>query len=129
MMHRLFVLRSDVQAKSLWAFLRQNWAALAAQGKPLAVMVSEYKAKRSGEQNKRYWAILNFIAESAFVNGKRFSAEAWHEHFKRKFIGLEELPNGGSVGISTTTLEVPEFNDYMRSVESYAITELGLEMP
>lgn len=128
-MHRLFVLRSKVQAESLWAFLRQNWEALAKQDKPLAVMVSEHKTKRSVEQNRRYWAILNYIAESAFVGGKRFSAESWHEYFKRKFIGLEELPDGGNVGISTTMLEVPEFNDYMRSCEQYAVNELGLELP
>lgn len=127
-MIRVFVLRGDIQAQSLWAFLRQNWKAMADQGKPLAVTITEHKSKRSGEQNKRYWSILNEIAEQAYVGGQRFSADAWHEHFKRKLIGAEDLPGGGQIGISTTSLGVAEFAEYMTKVEAYAATELGVEI-
>lgn len=130
-MNRVFVLRNDSHAQGLWAFLRSNWKACAEQGRPLSVQVSEFKSKRSLEQNKRYWALLNEIAGQAFVAGEQFSQEAWHEHFKRTFIGSEEhkLPSGAveTRGISTTTLNVSEFASYMTRVEEYAASELGVE--
>lgn len=125
---RTFVLRGPEQARALHTFLKANAAALAAQGKPLAVDVREHKARRSGQQNRRYWALLRFISEGAFVGGRQFSDDAWHEHFKRTFIGCEELPGGGTVGISTSTLDVGAFNDYTARIEAYAATDLGLDM-
>jgi hypothetical protein len=127
-MMRVFVLRGEQQAQSLWAFLRQNWQAMADANKPLSVTVAEHKSKRSGEQNKRYWAVLNEIAEQAWVAGKQFSSDAWHEYMKRKFIGAEDLPGGGQIGISTTALSVAEFSDYTTKIEAYAATELGVEI-
>lgn len=128
MLMRLFVLRSDVQAKSLWAFLKANWRPMAEAEKPLAVTISEYKSKRSLEQNARYWGyLLKQIEEKAWVNGQQFSAEAWHEHFKRTLLGCVELPSGQLMGRSTASLSVEEFGDYMTKVEQYAVTELGVE--
>ncbi len=72
--------------------------------------------------------MLRQISEGAFVGGRQFSDEAWHEHFKRQFIGLEELPGGGQAGISTTTLSVAEFGSYMERIEAYASTDLGIEI-
>jgi hypothetical protein len=127
-MLRVFVLRGEPQAQSLWAFLKQNWKSLADQGKPLSVTVTEHKSKRSGEQNRRYWSVMNEIADQAYIGGQKFSADAWHEYAKRKFIGCEDLPGGGQIGISTTALSVAEFCDYMTKVEAYAATELGVEI-
>jgi len=127
-LHKVFILRGEAQAKALWAFLKANWQQMADEKRYLAITVTEWKNKRSVEQNKRLWKILNEIAESAWVNGDQYSADAWHEMFKRKFIGQEELPDGGILGISTTTLNVSEFGDYMTKIEAYAATELGLEI-
>lgn len=125
---KIFILREERNAQSLWTFLKQNWKALAQDGRPLSITVAEHKAKRSIDQNKRYWAILNDIAENVWLNGKQFSSEAWHEYFKAKFIGLEETPDGRMVGISTTALNTAEFTDFMNKTEAHAATELGLEM-
>jgi hypothetical protein len=125
-MLRTFVLREETHAQALWTFLKKNWNAMAREGKPLAVTVNEHKAKRSAEQNKLYWDRLRAISEQAWIDGKRFSAEAWHEHYKRKLIGYEELPGGGSVGISTTTLSVAEFSDHIERVTEHAVTHLGI---
>ena len=124
---KTFVLRNDINARQLWAFLRANWVAMAQAGKPFAVVIAEHKAKRSGEQNRRLWALLNDISANAWVGGRQFSAEAWHEHFKRQFIGIEELPGGATAGISTTTLGVAEFSAYMDRIEHYAAQSLGIE--
>jgi len=128
MLLRTFILREEVNANALWSFLKANWRHTAKAGKPLAVMVQEYKAKRSGDQNRYYWRTLNEIAEQAWVGGRQFSADAWHEHFKRQMIGHEELPHGGTAGISTTSLSVAEFAEYVGKVEAYAAGELGIEL-
>lgn len=116
-----------MNAKHLWSFLRKNWLALANAGKPLAVTITEYKSKRSGEQNRLYWLLLTQIAEAAWVEGRRYSKEQWHAHFAGEFIGWDELPGGRMSPISTTTLSVPEFTNYIERVQQYASEELGVE--
>lgn len=127
-MLRTFVLRDEINARALWSFLKNNWMARAGEGKPLAVTIQEHKAKRSDEQNKRYWVVLNEISAKAWVNGRQFSADAWHEFFKTKFIGYEETPDQRRIGISTTTLAVAEFGEYMTRIEAYAVDDLGIEI-
>ena len=128
MLLRTFILREEVNANALWSFLKANWRDTAKAGKPLAVTVQEYKAKRTGDQNRYYWRTLNEIAGQAWVGGKQFSADSWHEFFKRQMIGHEELPHGGTVGISTTSLSVAEFAEYVGKVEAYAASDLGIEL-
>lgn len=84
--------------------------------------------KRSKPQNRRYWGrgVLAQIAEQATVNGKLYSAESWHEQFKRQFIGVIELPNGEVIGKSSTDLNTAEFCEFCDKVESFAATELGV---
>ena len=60
--------------------------------------------------------------------GRQFADEAWHESFKRKFIGLAELPDGSMAGISTTTLSVAEFSDYVDRIRQYAVQHFGIEI-
>lgn len=66
------------------------------------------------------------IAEQATVNGKQFSSEVWHEFAKRKFIGVEELPNGEVIGKSSAKLTTAEFSEFCSQVEAYAASELGV---
>jgi hypothetical protein len=127
-MQRLFVIHSQLHANALFAFVRANYEAMADEGRPMAVLVTEYRAKRNTQQNKLLWAVLNQIADEAWVGGKQFSAEAWHEFFKRKFIGCNELPNGQTLGISTTTLDIAAFAEYVTQIQAYAGTELGIEL-
>lgn len=97
------------------------------QGGAIWVLTISRK-KRSTAQNRRYWGrgVLAQIAEQATVNGKRFSAETWHEQFKRMFIGVIELPNGQVVGMSSADLDTAEFCIFCDQVEAYAATELGV---
>jgi len=84
--------------------------------------------KRTKPQNRRYWGkgVLAQIAEQATVNGRLFSAETWHEMFKRMFIGVIELPNGQVIGQSSTGLNTAEFAEFCQKVEAYACTELSV---
>ena len=84
--------------------------------------------KRTPAQNRRYWGrgVLAQVAEQATVGGRLFSAESWHEHFKRKFIGVEELPDGSVIGKSSTGLTTAEFCEFCDKVEAFAATDLGV---
>ena len=86
------------------------------------------RRKRTTKQNRRYWGngVLAQVAQQAVVNGKQFSAETWHELFKRKFIGMDELPDGSVVGKSSTKLTTAEFSDFCTQVEAYAAQHLGV---
>lgn len=106
---------------------RQN-AAQAVMQAPDGWFVTLSECTRTLEQNARYWGrgILTQIAEKAVVGGRRFSAEAWHEQFKRQFIGIIELPNGQVIGQSSAKLGVKDFTKFVDKVEAYAVTDLGV---
>ena len=116
---------------------QQAWAAIKAQVFPFLGTVlqaggrwvlSIKRMKRTIPQNRRYWSkgVLAQIAEQAVVNGKQYSAENWHEYFKRKFIGYEELPDGTVRGKSSKGLNTVKFSKFCAEVEAYAATELGV---
>jgi hypothetical protein len=80
--------------------------------------------KRSSEQNRRYWALINAISAKLNNAGEHFSGEAWHWWLKQRFIGMDELklPSGKVVAqpCSSADLETPEFADYMTQCEVWA---------
>ena len=92
-------------------------------GSGYELVLRPLKSKRSIDQNKRYWKLLMELADIAWIDGRQYSKEAWHEHLRREFIGCEDLPGGGVIGISTTTLSVQEFGDYMIRIEAWAAGE------
>jgi hypothetical protein len=115
----------------------QAWADINAQLFPFLKVVLQgggrwvltvAKRKRTKPQNRRYWGrgVLAQIAEQATVGGKRFSAETWHEQFKRQFIGVIELPSGEVIGKSSTGLSTAEFCAFSDRVEAFAAVDLGV---
>lgn len=96
----------------------------------LEITIRPYKAKRSHEQNKRLWAIYGELADKAWVNGRRYSAETWHEYCKGMFLGyeLKAMPDGTEIKtpISTTTLNTAEMTDYQNRLQAWAAGNFGL---
>jgi len=128
---RTFVLRTESNAAALHSFLKANAKAMADAGKPLEVSVSEAGAKRNVQQNRRNWALVSYIAEHAWVEGRQYSKETWHEYFARKFGVMKELvlPDGEITlqRESTAEMDVDAFNGYLLRIEAYAAQELGIE--
>ena len=122
---RTFILHGESQYKAMTAYIALNWQACADNGKPLAVTVAEYKDKRNLQQNRLYWAFLHQIEEQAMIERRRYSDECWHDYFRGKFIGFEDMPDGSKRPMSTTKLSVSEFADYVTKVTVYAV-ELGV---
>ena len=126
-MERRFVIGelATLRARMILAFNAAK--EIVSSGKPVEVIVRNRKSKRSTEQNRRYWAILRDVSESVWLNGKRYPDEVWHEQFKRMLIGMEEIPmpDGTIVvrGISTATLDVAAFGQYMERIEQWCVEQ------
>lgn len=131
-MQKTIVLRGDVQAQSLWAFLKQNWRAMADAGKPLAVSITEAKSKRTSQQNRFHFARMAYLAENAWVNGQTFSKEAWHEFFADRYAAKKELvlPDGEIKLIreSTADMDVAEFSAFCTKIDVYCAETLGVDL-
>jgi len=118
-----FILTSDRQftaAKSVLVSLYNDRAS----GVAHEVVFRPYKHKRSIEQNARYWAILNDIADQLKPDGREYSPEVWHEYFKSKFIGKDTVEVNGDVVLvpkSSTKLNVEDFGIFMTKVEVWAV--------
>jgi hypothetical protein len=117
----------------LWPWIK---AALMA-GHKLNVKASVQEDDRSLIQNCFYWSAgcLGAIADQAKVAGVGYESEAWHNLFKRKFLGYENLKEkvAGSKRMlirrrlrSTRDLKVKAMNTYLEQVQAYAATELGV---
>lgn len=106
--------------------------------KPLELILREEKKTRKPDQNSAMWSGPLFdIAEQAWVDSRRFSAETWHEYFKRAYLPENDDPDiellakdgyrkwdidpaGERVLIgSTTQLTVRGMAVYMTQVEAH----------
>ena len=123
-MNRLFILREPSQYAAMSAYIAQHWQS-ARHTQPLAVEIKPWNPRRTKDQNKRYWAIVGELAEQVKMVNQYYRPEAWHEYFKRRFIGVLDLPNGGCVGMSSADLDVEKFGVFMTQVEAYAVDELN----
>lgn len=102
--------------------------------KPLELIGREEAKTRKLDQNALYWVgPLADIAEQAYHQGRTYSAELWHETYKRLYLPEEfdaELckegyvkwaytPSGDRICVgSTTQLTVKGFAQYLTQVEA-----------
>jgi hypothetical protein len=103
--------------------------------KPLELVIREQQKERKLDQNSLMWVSqLADISAQAYVNGRTYSAELWHEFFKREYLPDEydpELckegyrkwdysPGGERVLIgSTTELTIKGFAQYLTQIEAH----------
>ena len=88
---RRILLRSQDQVERAIALLRN--VPLDPE-KPLELIVREEVKTRKPDQNARMWAgPLKDISEQAWLEGRQFSAEVWHEFAKRNFLPDEFDPD------------------------------------
>lgn len=136
---RTFLLVGATQQNAAQAFLRN----LPIDSKdPIEVVVREYAKPRKLSQNALMWVgPLADIAEQAWVDGRIYSAEVWHEHFKRQFLPEEFdpsicregyrkwdfTPSGERVLVgSTTQLTVKGMAQYLTQIEA-AGADMGVQ--
>lgn len=82
------------------------------------------RKKRSSNANRYYWELVSMVAEELHPQGQTFSKDAWHEYFKQRYIGADEvkLPNGKvmTVSHSTADLDTDDFAKYLDKVSQWA---------
>lgn len=108
------------------------------QENPIEIVIREKQKIRKLSANARMWAgPMKDIAGQAWVSGRQFSAEVWHELFKKEYLPedddpeLPELakegyrkwdfdPAGNRVLVgSTTGLKTKGFARYLQQVEAF----------
>lgn len=110
--------------------------------KPLELVIREEVRARKQDQNSAMWSgPLADIAQQAYVQGRTYSAEIWHEHFKTEYLPEEfdaELTKDGYVKWdftpagerilvgSTKQLTIKGFAQYLQQVEAYGAS-LGVQ--
>ena len=75
---------------------------------PKVVEVKPFQKLRTKDQNRLMWkSLMGDIAGQAFIDGRQFSQQVWHEHLKELF-----LPEKAEEGITTADyqkwLEMPD---------------------
>ena len=126
------LLRGELQRNTALAKISQ---APLDEERPLEFILREWSKPRKKSQNDLMWASqLKDISEQAYVEGRTYSPEVWHELFKREFLPNEydpELtkdgyrkwdtdPKGFPILVgSTTQLTVKGFAQYLTQIEAY----------
>jgi len=131
-MYREFILRDGFGWPSVAAFLKSNARSVWERGKFLRIIITEEESKRTSEANRFYWGVvLTQIADNAWLNGRQYSKDVWHEYLAQSYLPKEEmvLPDGEIIQRrkSTTELTVAEFAEYIEKCRAYAAVELGIE--
>lgn len=116
---------------------QQHLKPAAADGVVMQLDVKEYDDDRTLQQNRFYWGpCLKEISKQARVAGVQYTDEAWHEFFKRQFLGFEiekvhvagrKRPTVIRRLRSTTKLGVRAFSKYLDQLQAYAASELGVQ--
>lgn len=131
-LYREFTLRNGGVWPAVVAFVKANAPILAQKGTPIRLILTADEKKRNAEQNRFLWGVVyRDIAEQAWVDGRQFGKDTWHEYFARKFGVCDEmtLPDGEIIvrRKSTADMSIGEFSEYLNQVQAYAARELGVE--
>lgn len=106
-------------------------------GHHLTVKASVPEDDRTLIQNRYYWsgACLGAISDQAKIAGVRYDAVAWHNLFKRQFLGYEIIKErvAGSKRLlvirrlrSTSKLKLRAMNKYLEQVQAFGASDLGV---
>ena len=88
------------------------------------VEIKPFKFSRSGQQNKRYWKLIEELG-----NFLGYDVGEMHELMKYKFLSYKQEMLGDEMTVvpSTTKLTIKEFVEYSSKVEQFAFT-LGFKL-
>lgn len=95
--------------------------------KPITIIVSKKKKKRSLNQNSYYWGIVLKIIGDELGYFPEEMHKCFATMFLKKFIeiGGQCIETYGS----TTKLKTGEFEDYIQKIRIFASSELGILVP
>lgn len=123
-------------ARNVSILVLQQARLMIADGKRVRIRCEEAADVRSLRQNAFYWGhVLNEISLQAVNLGERWIDEAWHQLFKRMFLGYryerEEVvgrpPRAVRVLRSTTELSVKQMSAYLEQVIAFGVTDFAVQ--
>lgn len=118
-MKRTFVIRSREDLQKFWRY-SQQWTL----DKPVQLVVSLYKKRRSTSQNAKMWAMLGEISEQVEWHGHRLTPENYKDLFTACLKRQKSVPgiDGGFVvlGTSTRDMTTMEMSDLIELMYSFA---------
>lgn len=110
----------------------------------IEVIFRHEQKQRKSAQNALMWAgLLSRVSRNAWVSGRQYEPEIWHEFFKKEFLpesfeegitldGYEKykfLPDGSMTMVGSTTKLTPKgFAEYLQKVEAYCAVDLGIDL-
>lgn len=110
---------------------------LTQQGREFQITVCEAEEDRTVAQNRFYWGVvLKEISEQAVIEGTRWAPNAWHNLFKRTFLGYrirkEKVAGRKRTHVirelrSTTDLKVRAWNTYLDKIMAMAVNDLHVQ--
>lgn len=130
-LYREFVLKSPGIWPTVLAFIKANATACAEKGTPIRLIVTADERRRTNESNRYYWGVvLRDVAEQAWVDGRQYDKDTWHEYFADLY-GVKtekQLPDGRLLLVrkSTSDYSVGEFSDYLTLVQAHAANDFGV---
>lgn len=108
-------------------------------GHEMVLKLGPKEDNRTVQQNRYYWGVvLACISEQASINGVSYTSDAWHELFKRQFLGYEikkcKVAGKRKTLVqrrlkSTSGLAVRTMSKYLDKVQAFAATELDVQFP
>jgi hypothetical protein len=96
------------------------------------------KSKSDSARNYYHGVVLTEISKQAKPYGVAHALPIWKEFFRAKFLGSKDFmdtnPMTGEVyncprRISTESLDVREYAEFIEQVTAFAVTELGVMFP
>ena len=151
MQKAVFPINSHADITKAINFMHINYNQAINEGKPLVVTIKPETKDRTKDQNRLYWLQLHFVEKQTGQD-----ADSLHEIVKGKFVTkilmrdregfaemVEAIRHLKAIGskeyesiaagvyklISTTILDTKQFTDYLKLVEAYMLSELGIMVP
>ncbi len=93
-----------------------------------AVAIKKKRVQRSGSQNRYYWSVvIGYISEET-----GYTKEEAHQLMGRMFLKYVKSVSDGTEEVfvrSTTSLNTLEMTEYIESIRTFALSELGTYIP
>ena len=151
MQKAVFPIQSHADITKAINFMHTNYNQAINEGKPLVVTIKPETKDRTKDQNRLYWLQLHFVEKQTGQD-----ADSLHEIVKGKFVTkilmrdregfaemVEAIRHLKAIGskdyesiaagvyklISTTILDTKQFTDYLKLIEAYMLSELGIMVP
>ena len=119
--------------RQIGPWCRQQWE----QGhERLSVVIQPEEDAKTVQQGRFYWGVvLKEISEQAVIGGQKYSAEAWHELFKRQFLPrrkkLVRVAGKARPVVSTTIgstqgIGIRKMSAFIEAVLAFGSVDLGV---